>query len=89
MHASMPGATLNPDRPDLFAQSILSQAHIEDEQALLQREDHVPRSYSNAFDDAEPLRTVTRLARFLDDDGARAPRSTGACRLGPCNRRSG
>ncbi len=70
IHASMPGATLNPDRPDLFAQRILSQAHIEDEQALLQREDYVPRSYSNAFDDAEPLPTVTRLARFLDDDGA-------------------
>lgn len=67
--ASMPGASLNPDRPDLFAQSILSQAHVEDEQAILRREEYVPRSYSNAFDDAEPLPMVTRLARFLDDDG--------------------
>jgi len=70
VRASMPGASLNPDRPDLFAQRILAQAHAEDEQALLQREEYVPRLYSNAFDDAEPLATVTRLARFLDDDGA-------------------
>ncbi len=70
VRASMPGAFFNPDRPDLFAQRILAQAHAEDEQALLQREDYVPRSYSNAFDDAEPLPTLTRLARFLDDDGA-------------------
>ena len=70
MHVSMPGATYNPDRPDLFAQRILAQAHAEDEQALLQRQDYVPRSYSNAFDDAEPLPTITRLARFLDDDGS-------------------
>ena len=68
--ASMPGATYNPDRPDLFAQSILSKAHIEDEQALLQRQDYVPRTYTNTFDEAEPLPTVARWARFLDDDGA-------------------
>lgn len=66
---SLPGSVFSADRPDLFAQSILSQAHVEDEQALLQRRQYVPQTYTNTFDDADPLPTVVRLARFLDEDG--------------------
>ncbi len=66
---SMPGSIFSAERPDLFAKSILNQAHIEDEQAMLQRQEYVPQTHSNAFDDTDPLRTVARLARFLDDDG--------------------
>ena len=66
---SLPGSSFNADRPDLFAQSILNQAHVEDDQAMLRRQAYVPPTYSNAFDDTDPLRTVARLARFLDDDG--------------------
>ncbi len=66
---TLPGAAFPADRPDLFAQRFLMQGHTEDEQLRLQREDYVPRSYSNAFDEVEPLPMLARVARFLDDDG--------------------
>jgi len=67
--AGLRGSTFNADRPDVFAQSMMMRAHVEDEQSLLARRDYVPHVHSNAFDAVEPLPLLVRLARFLDDDG--------------------
>ncbi|MFQ5571487.1 MAG: GWxTD domain-containing protein, partial [Rhodothermales bacterium] len=63
------GTLFSPDRPDLFAQSMMMQGRVEDDQARLQREEHVPPSYTNTFDEVEPLPLLVRTARFLDPDG--------------------
>jgi GWxTD domain-containing protein len=63
------GGSFPVNRPDLFATSFLSQNHVEDEQTIIQREEEVPDSYSNAFDDVEDLPIIVRHARFLDPDG--------------------
>jgi hypothetical protein len=42
---------------------------VEDEQALLDRQDYVPHVHTPVFDAVEPLPLFVRQARFLDEDG--------------------
>ncbi|MEM9667240.1 MAG: GWxTD domain-containing protein, partial [Bacteroidota bacterium] len=65
----VPGTSLSSDRPDLFVLSALAQGVVEDDQLTLRQEENTPDSFSNEFDDAEPLPATVRHARFLDPDG--------------------
>ena len=64
-----PGLGLADQPPHLFALRMIQEGKIEEDEAIMRREEHVPRVYSNLFEDVEPLPVAVRLARFLDADG--------------------
>lgn len=58
-----------PPSPYAMASSLLSSARADDRRAIRRRDEQVPASYSNAFDEVEHLPVEVRWARFLDPDG--------------------
>ncbi len=67
--ASLPGSVFSADQPHLFAQHIIQRGQTEDAQIATRRAENVPATYTNVFDDVEPLPAMARVARFLEPDG--------------------
>lgn len=64
-----PGLGLADEQPHQFALRMIQEGKLEEEEAIMRREEQVPRVYSNLFEEVEPLPVSVRLARFLDPDG--------------------
>ena len=60
---------VEPPRPAATTNRLTATARIEDRRALQRRDEETPRTYSNLFDNTEPLPVDLRWARFLDPDG--------------------
>lgn len=59
----------NEGRADVFAQGVVHNASVEDEQLVYQRDQNVPTAYTNRFGSAAQLDIPYRWARFLEQDG--------------------
>ena len=57
------------DAGQLPLDQLLYRARFEEERAARARDEAVPTSFSNLFDDVEDLPVAFRTARFLDEDG--------------------
>ncbi len=64
-----PGLGMADEQPHQFALRMIQEGKLEEAEAIMRREEHVPRVYSNLFEGVEPLPVSVRLARFLDPDG--------------------
>ena len=65
----LPGSSFNPNRPDLYAQSVVASDRASDDMHMALREEYVPLTRSSVFDDTAPLPLFIRSARFLASDG--------------------
>ena len=67
--SGLPGGAFNPERPDLFVNSITAQDRAADEMQAARRDEYVPSIRSSTLDHLAPLPLHIRHARFLAQDG--------------------